>query len=522
MQIESRIHEVTVYTDRALVGRTATVELAPGTHHLRVGGLTTMLHEDSLRVRAEGEAEVILHGFNLRTAYVGRANSEQVVAQETMLQSLLDGDRTLADAQSIQNSQLQALQHTTQQLAGSFTQQLSEGHLKLHEWEDTLAFLEAQQTKVSARLLEIEQQRRRMAERREALEAELEKLQSFQGDACYEAVVTVEVLQGGRLTLLLEYVTWGASWAPAYDARLSQAGDRLDWRYYGLVSQETGEHWENVSLRLSTARPAESSNPPTVSDWFLSAWRPEPPRMQARMEEEAGDMPPAPPMPSAPAPAKKEARAPQAVVAEQGTSVTMAVVRPLTIPSDGEPHQAPIGLLELAPKLRYMVIPKVRPHVYLEVEALYEGAWPLLSGPVKAFVGQDYVGTIPLADEVMPGQSFKLPMGVDRALQVERKRLKKNTGEGGLLKKERFAEYRYELVLTSYKQAPQSVVVIEPVPQSTQEDIRVKLGEMNVAAKQDEPGQLSWEVQVVPREPQKLTWGYRVEYPTALTLMGLE
>ena len=66
-------------------------------------------------------------------------------------------------------------------------------------------------------------------------------------------------------------------------------------------------------------------------------------------------------------------------------------------------------------------------------------------------------------------------------------KLKKNAGEGGLLKKERFAEYRYEVVLTSYKQAPQQVVVIEPVPQSTQEDIRVKLGEMNLAAKQDEP-----------------------------------
>lgn len=520
MQLESQIREVTVYTDRALVARRASVTLQPGVHHLRLIGLTAQLEEDSLRVRADGDAEAILHGFDLREHYVSHASSEELAAQEAMAQALRDEARALDDAEAIQKGQLDTLRQTATQLSGSFAHQLAEGRLKLEDWQDALAFVEARQAAVSARLLDIARQKRAVAERQAALEAALARQQSLRGDSGYEAVVTIEVLQAGSLTLTLEYVVWGASWEPAYDARLSQEGDRLEWRYYGLVRQTSGENWDEVALRLSTARPAESSEPPELPDWTLAVRRPEPAPMLMRNEY---DMPP--PAPSAaPAPSMRERRVevPQAAVAEQGTSVTMAVARPLTIPSDGAAHQAPIGQLELPPALRYRVVPKVQPHVYLEVEIDYTGPWPLLCGPVKAFVGQDYVGTVPLDDEVMPGQRFALPMGVDRALQVERKRLKKHLGDAGLLKKDRFAEYRYEVQLTSYKATPQQVVVIEPVPRSLQDDIRVKLGEMSATAAQDEPGQLRWEVQLVPREPQKLTWGYRVEYPGSLEVAGLE
>ena len=101
----------------------------------------------------------------------------------------------------------------------------------------------------------------------------LNKLRGFRREEVYQLDVLVEADRPGTLDLTLEYVMPGASWAPAYDARLDAKGERLEWRYYGVVRQSTGEDWKDVALRLSTARPAAGSNPPTLDGWFPSRFR---------------------------------------------------------------------------------------------------------------------------------------------------------------------------------------------------------------------------------------------------------
>jgi uncharacterized protein (TIGR02231 family) len=343
--------------------------------------------------------------------------------------------------------------------------------------------------------------------------------------------VTVEVTKGGSLDLTLEYVVPNASWSPAYDARLDSAGERLDWRYYGVVQQQTGEDWTGVHLKLSTARPASGSQPPTIGGWFLSLYQPPMPVMapapkaaaniqMQRQAYGAADARRAIDEENAPA---RPAEEPVAVVTDQGSSVTLEVSRAVNIPSDGESHQTPVGKAAFTPKLTYRVIPRITTDAFLTVETTHAGPWPILPGPVKAFVGQDYVGTTPLGNDIVPGQKFALAMGVDRGIQVRRQRLEKNVGEAGLIRKDGFAQYRYEVLLSNYKKAAQTIQVVEPVPQTTEQLIKVALDGGDAPLMPNTiPGQARWEFKLNPGEKKQLHWGYKVEFPQGQVPSGLE
>lgn len=531
----SRIDGVTVYPDRAQVRRVARVELDAGLYRIRFPRLARNMMADSIRVGGEGTANAVLHGFDLHTDYLGTSPTKDVADLEAKLVTLNDRDRALNDQRQVHQRQLDTLVETAEKAAGGLAAQLAAGKANLKVWTELLGYLKAQQAAEASAIRGIEQLKRKLATEITAVRTKLNKLRGFRREEVYQVDVTVEAQRPGTLDLTLEYVQPGASWAPAYDARLDPKGERLDWRYYGVVRQSTGENWKDVALRLSTARPASGSHPPTVDPWFLSLWQPPPPPAPAaramgasrpgqnvfnqrrnrvakdELEAEASE------------PQPEEAREAVAAVADQGTSVTLEVPRRLDIPSDGEPHQTPIGQATLKPKMAYRVVPRVTPEAFLEVEAVHPGPWPLLAGAVKAFVGKDYVGTTPLREDIVPNQRFNLPMGVDRSMQVKRSRLAKQVGESGLLGKRGFGEYRYEVTVTNFKSQAAAVTVIEPIPQVTDDAISVSLTRATHAPAPDSPpGQVRWKLDVKPGEKKVLQWGYRVEWPPGQQPTGLE
>jgi uncharacterized protein (TIGR02231 family) len=534
VDVTSVIQGVTVYPDRAQVTRVAHVDLTPGTYAVRFNHLPLNLMADSVRVGGTGTAQVMLHGFDLKTKFLGQSPDKQVVVLESQLLTLEDKDRGLADQRAVHDRQLQVLITTAKRAGDSLASQLAAGRAKLSDWQALLGFLKTQQLAESVSIQTLDRARRDLVKDREKLTNQLNKLRGFRQEATHQVPVTVEVLRGGTLDLALEYVVPGARWTPAYDARLDSEEKTMDWGYYGVVSQQTGENWSGVHLKLSTATPASGSQPPAVSGWFLSLNQMPPPAPKAaygaannmqQMNRRAQAAAPAPAVASdrEDKPQSEPAAESQAVVTDQGTSVTLDVPRDVNIPSDGEPHQTPVGHAAFVPKVSYKVIPRVSPEAYLMVETLQAGPWPILPGPVKAFVGHDYIGTSMLQQDLVPGQRFSLALGADRGIQVRRQRLEKNIGEAGLLRKGGFAQYKYEIAVTNYKKRPQTIQVVEPLPQSTEDPIHISVDTGNQPQMAtNPPGQARWELKLAPGEKKLLQWGYKVEYPEGQLPTGLE
>ncbi|KAF9521349.1 hypothetical protein CPB83DRAFT_865550, partial [Crepidotus variabilis] len=77
-----------------------------------------------------------------------------------------------------------------------------------------------------------------------------------------------------EVDLLLRYVVHGVSWTPSYDIHVDtqEQGNNLTVLYKALITQQTGEDWNNASLRLETTSPS-SFDPPlpkNLPPWSLS------------------------------------------------------------------------------------------------------------------------------------------------------------------------------------------------------------------------------------------------------------
>src|SRR5690606_16532677 len=78
----------------------------------------------------------------------------------------------------------------------------------------------------------------------------------------------------GKLDVVLSYALSGASWTPAYDARLHSEKRQVQLDAFGMVRNATGEDWSNIALTLSTARPGLGGSAPEISPWYVDVSRP--------------------------------------------------------------------------------------------------------------------------------------------------------------------------------------------------------------------------------------------------------
>lgn len=516
--VTGTITDVTVFPDRAQVTRIAHLTLGPGTHQVRFDELPIDLDADSLQVHGEGTAQVLIGGFELEEAFLGHSPAPRVAALEARLLVLKDRARALADARDVASRQLSLLRQAAARAGDAMASELAIGKARVDRWQALLALLAHQQAAELATLRTLDGQDRALADRTAPLQDALDRLRSFRQKQVHRVRVTVTVQRGGDLDLAVSYVMRGAGWTPSYDARYTAGGGSLEWHFDGQVAQQTGEDWRDVHLRLSTAEPAIGSQPPQLPSWFVTHYVPPPPMPEMEAPMAAARNETMVPEGAAPRPAQEGA----ATVRDEGTSVTLDLPGLVSVPSDGALHELPVGVAEMPVSTIYRIVPRVTPAAFLEVAGPQTGPWPLLPGPVKAFVDGDYVGTTRLAQEVVSGQKFRLPMGIDRNIQVERERLSTTTGVSGLFDEHAFASYRFRIALTSYRPIAQRVTVLDAYPESTAADIGVQVDQTDPDASHPRSGELRWDLTLQPRVKREIRWGYRVEWPVGQQVRGLE
>jgi hypothetical protein len=118
----------------------------------------------------------------------------------------------------------------------------------------------------------------RDAARRDRRRAEARWTLAQRAERRHEAVVSLQVdaAAEGEVDLVLRYRTPCALWRPEHVARLDTAGDgdaAVALETWATAWQATGERWEGVALRFSTARPTASAACPLDEDDVLALRR---------------------------------------------------------------------------------------------------------------------------------------------------------------------------------------------------------------------------------------------------------
>ncbi|MEI6106357.1 MAG: mucoidy inhibitor MuiA family protein [Opitutae bacterium] len=533
--VNSTISAVTVYTDRAVVTRSGSVELAGSVTELVFPNLPESINDQSLQVSGKGTAAATILDVSVKRTYVDFTPNTRVKELEDQLRGLGKQLRGLNDRLSVLQAQTVMLDRMEAALFAPPTKDVPRPDLT--QFTNSLTYLSEQKAKIIAENAALDEQREELQNKTNTAQQQLNELRGAGGKGYKTVTVRVSAAQAGNLEVALSYTVPGASWVPSYDARVLSAERAVALSYFGVVRQNTGEEWKDVSLTLSTARPGLGGAAPGLNAWNLDVYNPIALRqmeendkrremyakkamaapaavnMQAMTTDAVGGLAPA---------EMKDAEMAVATIEAGATSASFKIASVASVPSDNSPQKVPITSARLNANPEYLTVPKRLATAYLTAKVFNTSEFPLLAGAMNVFLDGTFVATSGLRT-VMAGEKFDLALGADEGISVKHKRVSRFAEDTGLTNSGKRITYEYLITVQNNKRTTERVIVADQVPLSRNEKIVVKL--LSPDAKDVKPtdeGTLKWTLDLKPGEKRELTVKFTVEYANDVNVTGLE
>lgn len=497
---------VTCLEDRAQVERTAVLELTAGVQRLRLGPVTALAVDRTLRAELVSEEPARVLDLRVVRSWTPRAPlppTEDDSALRHRLHALEQEQRE----KTRQRERLETRLALLAQLSGDVLREIGEGaglgEAERSRWARELDRVDAEREEHGERL-------RTVRARLTAVEAELDdarRLLDLAEEAPAELVahveLTVEASAAGPAELRLGHLTPCALWRPAYRAVLD--GEKLTLETEAVVWQRTGEDWSDVRLTLSTARSAQATEPPRLTEDTLtlrdrSADERRTVDVELR-EEEIGSVGPAaePGLPG---------------VDDGGEVRVLRSPAPASVPGDGRAHRVPLTAFTTAATGEYACSPELSPLVTQIIRFTNGSGHALLAGPVDLVRGSGFIGRGRIGFTA-PGAPAELAFGSSDDHRVVRET--EESRSLAAITQRTTVTRTVRLHLSRFsgpgEQGERVVVVRERIPVSEVSAVEVRLRGEACSPVPDGPdadGVVRWEVALPPGGRRTVTLVYEI------------
>jgi uncharacterized protein (TIGR02231 family) len=145
-----------------------------------------------------------------------------------------------------------------------------------------------------------------------------------------------------------------------------------------------------------------------------------------------------------------------------------------------------------------------------------------LPGRTTVFVDENMIGYIPI-DTVAPNEEISLDFGIDEGVTVEREELERKEDESHLFGKRKEKRFKDKIIVTNHKTRPVKLRLIDQIPVSRHEEIRVTDVKFSMAPveRNSDTGIVQWDLQLAPNEMKEITIQFVVVYPLDMEVFGL-
>ncbi|MCX7023952.1 MAG: mucoidy inhibitor MuiA family protein [Spirochaetes bacterium] len=524
--LASKIVEVTVFTDRALVTRRAELELAAGERTLVFSDLPAYI--DPASVQVSGKGSFMLRDVRVAARQLVRDVSEQANRLQDRKWAL---EETLVEKND-RIREAEAERAFVSDIAKKITAASDQEAAPILEPDKWMKMVDFYRARLAAIDADIRTSRKDIVNIQAELSKvgrELQDLGSQGAKSVNEVEASFDVTTAGRVEVNLSYIVFGSSWRPDYSLRASSSTARVSLHYQALVRQNTGEDWSDVSLRLSTAKPQVGGSMPVLSPWILDLYRAEPRYAERRKaDEEMLAKPSAAPMGGAvkEKDAREDMAYAQATPDAGATAVSFALAGKAAVASDNKDRKLTIVVLDLPAKYSYAAVPKLAPYAFFKATITNASDYPFLAGTSHVFVDGGYVADASI-DRVPPGGEFDADLGIDEGIAVERVLKKKFDETAGIISKKSKTTYQYEITVKNGKATPVTIKVSDQLPMPANEAIVVKTlapqySKDTETLKKGDFETFTWTLVLAPKEETRLPLSFSVEYPKGTPITGLE
>jgi uncharacterized protein (TIGR02231 family) len=525
----SRIDAVTVYPVGAEVTRRGHLTMEGGEHVILFTDLPAQTVSGSIRVEGSASGALQIGSVDTRRVSVPRTDEAIAATERKQIENAIE---KLNDERAVLQAAIDAAQ-AQKALVNNLAQlpaQPPSPHVASSQpdWSQLFTLIGQRSAEAQKSILEAQIKMRETDRQIDDLKRKLATLAPAQEQRT-EVKVFVSAAAALDADLTIRYQVPTASWTPFYDARLA-TGTRdqaptLQLVRRASIQQRTGESWDDVELRLSTARPSASSAAPNLRpltvdyapDVVLTSRAAEPRGRPGRTE--GGQAQPAAPLTDTPRPDQtlKYADERQARIEAQPFQAVYAIAGRVAVPSTGEMKRVQIDAIALDPTLNVRTVPKADAKAYLYAKLTIAAGTPLLPGAVALFRDTTFVGNgrLPL---LAPGEDHELGFGVDDLIRVRHAIAEQTQGESGWVSTSKTDLRNYRITVKNLHQRPIEVRVLDQIPVAQNEAIKIDLLGRTPPTRRnldDKRGVLAWDMTLTPNEEKVVEFGYRVSWPSA-------
>lgn len=521
--VETQIVAVTVYPTQARITRRGQVQLGGGDITLELTDLPTILQPQSVTAQGYSNSSVTLQTVQVFPMPALDSQGAAIQVALDHVRKLEDQFRHVKDHLAALGLKRTFLEALTERSSRTFSLGLAQQQIELSEVTDLLTYLETQYTALAAAIAQQERHKQDLDQQLQAARQTHQALQTDLPDIHYRICIPLQMAAADTLTIEVTYQVDQVQWHPCYEVRFGEIPDRLKLNYFANVCQQTGEDWQNVPIKLSTATPEKSPVPLQPEAWYIDVPRQLPTankasgRSRSPILSDTYRMLGAVPGSELPPDIEKlESNG-------QNVSPAMAMVRfqalqAATILSSSQAHRVSVAHCDFSTQFTYVVLPQRCDAAYLQAHLTNPAdGLSLLTGTAHLFRDGGYIGQERF-DYVAPGQSFQLSLGLDERLLVQRELVKRHISDAPDCQ----ASLAYRLSIHNPLSHPVQVTVLEQIPVSRSEQVEIRLEQSEPSATLSQLGICQWDFTLAGQTVEQIQYQYQVEYPCGITVVGLD
>ena len=501
-RVSSKVTDVQVSLDGALITQTATFVLKSGNNRVVVDGLAADADLSSLRL-AFTQKGISMAGYQLIPRYPRQEDQTPLMRQlgDSIEQIKRRSEEELLESSVLQQEREMILANKS--LGG-------EGNFSVAELEKLADFYRARLSSIDNRVLQISRRQQKSRERIQGLQRQLDSLSLEFPEQVQQLILELKAMESGSAGLKVTYLSKSAHWQPEYELISQGAASPIVLKVRARVVQHTGIDWNDVRWTLSTARARGRTEKPVAMPWILRFLQPITRKLQMYAAPSSRSDQPA---------MSGEALSVdsyfEAAVSAERTDQTLNVLfqgkELLRLPSGAE-RLLDLEQRELSAQYRHALVPRQDPQAYLIARVVGLTGLSYLPGRTLLYLEQDLVGETTLYFQQNSSDTLDVSLGVDPRVTVQFTAEPPKISENGITNRIERA-YKYKLSIQNKHNRPIQVQVDEAIPHSAHEDIQVVDVRLDGARPEGEQGLVRWLFDLGSNGEKSIQYSYSLRYP---------
>ncbi len=261
VETQSNIKEVMVYTNGAMVKRTANVNTKSGVTEVKIPLLTPMLEQNSVQVGVKG-GNVTLSSISYDVEVPGQKQIGKEVETLSKRASVLRDSIDILQSKSEVLDRERDLVLRSNNIGGDngFTAPTLQG---------VAAYVRNDLNDIIKMQYDYQKRMKKYQDELTLNEQKVNLLYGKQMEPMSFLLVKLESTSASNCELEINYFVDNASWMPFYEARIAKNDTKLHLVQKAYISQATKEKWNNVQILLSQNDPSVSNEKPELGRYIV-------------------------------------------------------------------------------------------------------------------------------------------------------------------------------------------------------------------------------------------------------------